>query len=58
MNMRRRGERALNEKSAIDRRPARGDDLVPWADPYIAELIRDHERQSKAYKVQGSRVQG
>jgi hypothetical protein len=58
MNMQRRVERTLHEKLAIDRRPARGDDLVPWADPYIAGLIREHERQSRAFKAQGSRAQG
>jgi hypothetical protein len=23
------------------------DELLPWADPYIASLFRDHERQSR-----------
>jgi hypothetical protein len=58
MNMRRRIGRTVDEKSHSDRRRARGDDLLPWADPYIAGLIREHERQSRAFKVQGSRVQG
>jgi hypothetical protein len=54
MNMRRRVERTPSEKSAIDRRRAKGDDLVPWADPYIAALIREHERQMRR-KVVGER---
>jgi predicted ATPase len=48
MNMRRRGERTLHEKSVIERRRARGEEIVPWADPYIAGLIREHERQMRA----------
>ena len=53
MNMRRRAERNLHEKSAVDRRRARGDELVPWADPYIAGLIRELERQMRRKRAVG-----
>ncbi len=45
--MRRRVERTLDDKSSSDRRRARRDALVPWADPYIAGLLREHERQMR-----------
>ena len=47
MNVRRRPSRMTSkEKNALDRSPGAHDDLLPWADPYIASLLRDHERQS------------
>ena len=55
MNMRRRVERTLDDKSPGDRRRAKGDELVPWADPYIAGLLRDHERKMRRKEEVGSR---
>jgi hypothetical protein len=46
MNMQRRPSRATNKEPSADRRATVDyGDLLPWADPYIASLIREHERQ-------------
>jgi hypothetical protein len=48
MNMQRRPGRSTNkETSAARRTTADHGDLLPWADPYIASLIREHERQMR-----------
>jgi hypothetical protein len=48
MNMRRRPGRLTNKNAdAARREPADHADLLPWADPYIASLLREHERQMR-----------
>ena len=32
------------------RTPTDQADLLPWADPYIAHLLREHERQTRQSK--------
>jgi hypothetical protein len=48
MNLPRRPDRA-SDKPSRSARPAAGehDDLLPWADPYIVSLLREHERQMR-----------
>ncbi len=46
MNMKRRPGRLTNKDVDTSRRQlADHADLLPWADPYIASLLREHERQ-------------
>jgi hypothetical protein len=48
MNTRQRPSRLVNKEShARHRASADHDELLPWADPYIVSLFRDHERQSR-----------
>ena len=51
MNLQRRPIRLTHKSSALDHRtyPDHAADLLPWADPYIASLIREHERQMRTY---------
>jgi len=48
MNMKRRPSGVTNKGSEATRREtADHADLLPWADPYIASLLREHERQMR-----------
>jgi hypothetical protein len=48
MNMKRRPSRLTNKEAAVTRREmADHSDMLPWADPYIASLLREHERQMR-----------
>ena len=48
MNMKRRPSRLTNKDVDASRRQvADHADLLPWADPYIASLLREHERQMR-----------
>jgi hypothetical protein len=40
-----RGHRQRNT-SPIAEPQVRGDDLLPWADPYVTNLLREHRLQS------------
>lgn len=56
MNMKRRPSRLTNKGADTSRREmADHSDLLPWADPYIASLLREHERQMRG---QGNRRRG
>jgi hypothetical protein len=50
MNLERRPNRLIHKNSTVYQRinPDHSD-LLPWADPYIASLIREHERQMRMY---------
>jgi hypothetical protein len=48
MNMKRRPDRLTSKDANATRRQlADPADLLPWADPYIASLLREHERQMR-----------
>jgi hypothetical protein len=48
MNMKRRPSRLATKEADVTRREtADHADLLPWADPYIASLLREHERQMR-----------
>ncbi|MEX2138179.1 MAG: hypothetical protein WD894_02875 [Pirellulales bacterium] len=48
MNMKRRPNRLTNKEADATRRQVSDHaDLLPWADPYIASLLRVHERQMR-----------
>ncbi len=48
MNMKRRPGRLTNKDAGATRRETTDHaDLLPWADPYIASLLREHERQMR-----------
>ncbi len=48
MNMQRPPSRLTGKTADPDRRVSSDHaDLLPWADPYIASLIREHERQMR-----------
>jgi hypothetical protein len=50
MNLQRRPTRILPKHTTANARTyADHGDLLPWADPYIASLIREHERQMRLY---------
>ena len=54
MNMQRRPSRLTHKEVEPDRRNgASQGDLLPWADPYIASLLREHERQMRGHGKPG-----
>ncbi|MDZ4819306.1 MAG: hypothetical protein SGJ20_10070 [Planctomycetota bacterium] len=58
--MQRRTNRGTTQSIARDRRqtqPVSDTELLPWADPYIVGLMREHERQMRGFEQANGRTE-